>query len=89
MLIFLTRLYRWTLSPAKTVLFGAPGRCRFTPSCSAYALEAVQRHGALKGSGLALRRICRCHPFGGSGEDPVPRPLKIQNLKFKPASHGS
>jgi putative membrane protein insertion efficiency factor len=47
-------------------------RCRFSPSCSAYALEALQRHGALRGSWLAVRRVGRCHPWGGSGLDPVP-----------------
>ena len=66
------RLYRWVISPAKTFLFGPFSQCRFTPSCSAYALEAIIRHGALVGSGYALKRICRCHPWGGCGEDPVP-----------------
>jgi putative membrane protein insertion efficiency factor len=47
-------------------------RCRFHPSCSAYALEALERHGALRGSWLAARRVGRCHPWGGSGLDPVP-----------------
>ena len=46
--------------------------CRFAPSCSAYALEAIDRHGAWRGLGLALKRIGRCHPWGGSGFDPVP-----------------
>ena len=46
--------------------------CRFEPGCSAYALEAVERHGAVRGSWLALRRLMRCHPWGGSGYDPVP-----------------
>lgn len=46
--------------------------CRYQPTCSAYALEALEQHGALKGSLLALRRIGRCHPMGGSGYDPVP-----------------
>lgn len=46
--------------------------CRFRPTCSAYALEALERHGALKGGGLALWRILRCNPWGGSGYDPVP-----------------
>lgn len=46
--------------------------CRFAPSCSEYALEALSRHGLVKGSGLALRRLLRCHPWGGSGYDPVP-----------------
>lgn len=49
-----------------------PPRCRYAPTCSQYAIEALQKHGAARGSVLALRRICRCHPFGGSGYDPVP-----------------
>lgn len=49
-----------------------PGSCRYTPSCSAYAVEAVARHGALKGGWLAVKRLARCHPFGGWGYDPVP-----------------
>jgi uncharacterized protein len=81
-LAFGVRLYRWTLSPAKAVLFGPLGHCRFTPSCSAYALEAVTRHGALAGTRLALKRIGRCHPWGGCGEDAVPAsPAEISNLK--------
>jgi len=71
-LISAVRVYRRVLSPAKTVFFGPAGRCRFTPSCSLYALESIQRHGAMRGTWLALRRICRCHPFGGCGHDPVP-----------------
>ena len=50
----------------------AGGACRFTPSCSAYAVEALTRHGVWRGSRMALRRIARCHPFGSSGVDPVP-----------------
>jgi hypothetical protein len=71
-LVFGVRLYRWVISPAKIFVFGPLGQCRFTPSCSVYALEAVTQHGALKGSWLGLRRMCRCHPWGGCGDDPVP-----------------
>lgn len=59
-------LYRWTLSP----FLGR--QCRFHPTCSAYALEAIESHGPMKGWGLALRRILRCHPWGAPGFDPVP-----------------
>jgi len=59
-------VYRLFISP----MLGA--NCRFQPTCSAYALEALEKHGALRGSWLALRRILRCHPGGGSGYDPVP-----------------
>jgi uncharacterized protein len=66
LLVGLLTFYRRFISP----LLGA--RCRFYPSCSAYALEAVQVHGALKGSWLAVRRLSRCHPFHAGGIDPVP-----------------
>ena len=72
LLIVALQGYRLVLSPAKAVLFGPLGRCRFTPSCSAYALEAVRKHGAMRGLWLAVRRLGRCHPWGGCGHDPVP-----------------
>jgi len=71
-LIFAIRAYRWTISPAQTFLFGPAGGCRFTPTCSVYAIDAVRQHGALAGTALAAKRICRCHPWGGCGHDPVP-----------------
>lgn len=61
------RFYRVVISP----MIGS--NCRFDPSCSAYMLEALDRHGALKGGWLGLRRIARCHPWGGSGIDNVPK----------------
>lgn len=64
--IGLIRLYQWTVSPL------LPRSCRFAPSCSEYAAEAVARHGALAGGLLAARRLLRCHPWGGDGYDPVP-----------------
>lgn len=51
---------------------GRPSPCRYVPSCSSYAVEAVERHGAAKGTWFALRRLARCHPWGGFGSDPVP-----------------
>lgn len=66
------RVYRWVISPAKQALFGSLGRCRFSPSCSQYALESVCTHGAVRGSWLALKRLVRCHPWGSCGYDPVP-----------------
>jgi putative membrane protein insertion efficiency factor len=54
------------------VLAGRPSPCRYWPTCSHYAAEAVERHGATRGSWLAARRLLRCHPWGGSGVDPVP-----------------
>jgi putative membrane protein insertion efficiency factor len=71
-LLFLIQLYRHTFSPAQTFLFGADHGCRFTPTCSQYALGAIREHGTLTGSLLALKRICRCHPFASCGHDPVP-----------------
>lgn len=65
-LIALVRGYQLAISS------WTPPSCRFTPTCSAYAIEALSRHGALRGSWLALRRIVRCHPWGGFGWDPVP-----------------
>ena len=53
---------------------GRPSPCRFTPTCSSYALEAIETHGAARGSWLALRRLSKCHPLGGHGFDPVPLP---------------
>ena len=71
-LVFAIQAYRLALSPAKTFFFGPSARCRYTPSCSAYALDAIKTHGTARGAWLALRRICRCHPWGGCGRDPVP-----------------
>jgi hypothetical protein len=62
----LIRFYQLAISP------WLPPRCRYQPTCSGYAIEALQKHGVIKGSWLAIRRISRCHPLGGSGHDPVP-----------------
>ncbi len=72
-LVFTIRAYRWTISPAQTFLFGPAGGCRFTPTCSQYAMDAIRARGALAGGWLAVKRICRCHPWGCCGHDPVPK----------------
>jgi putative membrane protein insertion efficiency factor len=66
LLIALVKFYQYSISPL------LPAACRYTPTCSQYAIEALQKHGALKGAWLALKRILRCHPWGGHGYDPVP-----------------
>ena len=69
------RFYQWVISPVIHTICGPGSGCRFTPTCSQYFLEAVMKHGALRGSWLGIKRICRCHPRGGFGEDPVPDTL--------------
>ena len=64
--IILIKLYQWIISP----ILGP--KCRFTPSCSHYTLEALKKYGIFKGSWLGIKRISRCHPWGGHGYDPVP-----------------
>lgn len=71
-LLALLVLYRWTVSPVLHALM--PTGCRYQPSCSQYASEAVELHGARRGGWLALKRLLRCHPFATSGFDPVPMP---------------
>ena len=65
-LIVLVKFYQICISPLK------PASCRFSPTCSSYALEALKKHGPLKGGYLSVKRIFKCHPWGGSGYDPVP-----------------
>jgi putative membrane protein insertion efficiency factor len=60
------RLYQLMISPL------IPGACRFHPTCSEYMIQAIKKHGVIKGVALGMKRIGRCHPFGGSGYDPVP-----------------
>lgn len=64
--ILLIRIYQYAISPY------FPKACRFVPSCSQYGIEALQKHGLFRGLWLTIRRMLRCHPFGGSGYDPVP-----------------
>ncbi|MDO4696906.1 MAG: membrane protein insertion efficiency factor YidD [Neisseria sp.] len=66
LMLLLIRFYRCCISPL------IPPRCRYVPTCSQYALEAVQKYGAVKGGWMALKRIARCHPFGSHGHDPLP-----------------
>ncbi|NNC82759.1 MAG: membrane protein insertion efficiency factor YidD [Flavobacteriales bacterium] len=66
LLILPIRFYQWAISPL------LPSSCRYTPTCSHYAVEALRKHGPVRGSWLALKRISRCTPWGGSGHDPVP-----------------
>lgn len=71
-LLLLLRLYQLIISPILHLI--APGSgCRFYPTCSAYAIEAVQIHGPVKGLWLTVKRLSRCHPWGGHGFDPVPQ----------------
>lgn len=67
-LLFLipVKFYQYCISPLK------PPTCRYTPTCSQYAVEAIKKYGPLKGIWLAIKRLLRCHPWGGSGYDPVP-----------------
>jgi putative membrane protein insertion efficiency factor len=67
-LVLLVRAYQVALSPL------LPAACRYHPTCSHYAIEALEKHGALRGSWLAVKRIARCHPFRPGGYDPVPDP---------------
>lgn len=77
------RFYQWVLSPL------LPPSCRFTPTCSAYAIEAVLTHGIFRGSWLALRRILRCHPWSAGGYDPVPPPHSFSSShQEQPDHHG-
>ncbi len=68
LLMLAVRAYQVTLSPL------LPAACRYQPSCSNYAIEALEKHGALRGGWLAVKRIARCHPFRAGGYDPVPDP---------------
>jgi len=72
-LTLVIRTYQLVISPVLTFLFGPTGGCRFTPTCSQYAMDAVRERGAFAGTALAARRICRCHPWGDCGHDPAPK----------------
>lgn len=70
LLIGIVRIYQTIISPF------FPATCRYVPTCSHYAVEAIQKHGPIKGGWMGIKRIASCHPWGGSGYDPVPEPNK-------------
>ena len=74
------RIYQLTLSPIFVAIAGPGSGCRFQPTCSEYFLQSVGTYGVLRGSWLGLRRIARCHPWGGQGNDPVPRRAVLVDL---------
>ncbi len=80
-LLALIQLYKWTLSP----LIGR--ECRYLPTCSSYAADAIRAHGAWAGSWMAGARLCRCHPWGGSGWDPAPEAVAV-NSWWRPWRYG-
>lgn len=73
--ILLIRIYQWVISPI------LPNSCRYEPTCSNYAIEAIRRCGVIKGTYLGARRIASCHPWGGSGYDPVPENCNCKKHK--------
>ena len=81
--VVLIRFYQTCISPL------TPAACRFTPTCSKYALEAFRRHGIFKGFYLSARRILRCHPWGGHGYDPVPEKFVVFNKNNDFTSYNS
>jgi putative membrane protein insertion efficiency factor len=81
-LLAVIRFYRMAISPIR------PATCRYIPSCSAYAVEALEQYGALRGGWLAVRRLLRCHPFHAGGHDPVPLPVESAE-SLTPPSTGS
>jgi putative membrane protein insertion efficiency factor len=89
-LVFAIRGYQIVISPILAAAMGPSGGCRFSPTCSEYARQAVERHGAMIGGSLAARRLCRCHPWGQWGEDPPPVEaikLKMRLPKFGKSKH--
>jgi putative membrane protein insertion efficiency factor len=77
---FFIRAYQYTLSPLLALISGPGSGCRFTPTCSAYFLEAVETHGIIYGSWLGLKRLARCQPWGGQGHDPVPKAKRSRDF---------
>jgi putative membrane protein insertion efficiency factor len=87
LITFSLRVYKIALSPLLHFLCGPCAGCRYAPTCSVYALEAVAVHGVVRGGWLAVKRMCRCHPWGGCGDDPVPLHFKFQISNFKLPRH--
>jgi len=80
------RGYQLFVSPILSVIAGPGNGCRFEPTCSHYFLQAVELHGSWRGSWLGIRRLCRCHPWGGAGVDPVPKPGENRRPPLRIAS---
>jgi len=74
LLVFILKVYKKTFSPVLEALFGKA--CRFTPTCSQYTIEALEKFGVVKGLILGFKRVAKCHPWGSSGYDPVPETNK-------------
>lgn len=83
MIFLLIRLYQLLVSPVVHFLGGPGSGCRFHPTCSEYAMQAVREHGAIRGLWLAFRRVLRCNPWGGQGYDPVPPAAKTTDALDK------
>ncbi len=79
LLLLLIRIYQWFISPLL-----APA-CRFEPSCSRYAAGCIEQHGAMRGSLLSIKRLCKCHPFHPGGHDPVPAVSAVPSSPSSPA----
>ena len=80
LVILCIRIYKLVLSPVLHFFGGPLAGCRYTPTCSVYAAEAVALHGVIKGTLLAVSRVCRCHPWGGCGEDAVPEEFRLWRM---------
>lgn len=83
----LLHFYRYLVSPLVHLLAGVGYGCRFEPSCSRYAEQALEEHGIWRGGLLALKRVCRCHPWGGSGFDPVPHRVGTVGKRLQVGPH--
>ena len=85
--IALVRAYQVIFSPLKGMFFGGGPCCRYTPTCSCYAIDALRAHGVLRGSLLTLGRLLRCQPWGGAGYDPVPENHSATPAGLKSRAH--